>query len=196
MADSPLVVLDATVLSNFAVTTSVPFITDVFENVATPPTVRGELEAGCDAGYDALKSALASIEPAETEVQVEGSEYPIACRQPNWDSIDDSLDDLDAGETAALALVLSERGPLTEDQFTTRIFVTDDLDARQTAKNLDITVTGSIGILARGINQGEISMETADIWLQTWVEEAGYYAPVDNIEEILPDRPGEDASDT
>ena len=59
--------------------------------------------------------------------------------------------DLDPGETAALA-VASERSA---------VLLTDDLAARETAKELDVEVHGSIGILVLAYTRGELNKSEA-----------------------------------
>jgi predicted nucleic acid-binding protein len=62
---------------------------------------------------------------------------------------------------------------------------TDDLAARQVAKNREIPVTGSIGLLVLGVERERIDSETADNWLDAWRKHRGYYAPVESVEELL-----------
>jgi predicted nucleic acid-binding protein len=65
------------------------------------------------------------------------------------------------------------------------ILVTDDSDARRLAEEYDATYTGSLGVLARAIEQEQIDVETADRWLRTWSEEYGYLSPVESIYDVL-----------
>lgn len=60
--------------------------------------------------------------------------------------------ELDLGEAEAIALVRQENAHL---------FFTDDLDARQTAKDLGIVVHGSVGILLRAFREGRLSKKEA-----------------------------------
>jgi predicted nucleic acid-binding protein len=62
---------------------------------------------------------------------------------------------------------------------------TDDLAARRLATELDMPVTGSIGLLVLGIKREHIDSETADEWLEVWRDERGYYAPVESVTELL-----------
>jgi hypothetical protein len=59
--------------------------------------------------------------------------------------------------------------------------------ARALAADYDIALTGSIGLLVRGVVLEELTVETADAWLTTWIEERNYYAPVDSVTAALPD---------
>ncbi|WP_238398268.1 hypothetical protein [Halorussus salinus] len=84
---------------------------------------------------------------------------------------------LDPGE--AEAFVVAEQ--------TDETLVTDDLAARRLADDYDVAKTGSIGLLVNGIVNDEISVETADTWLDRWRRERDYYAPVESVAEALPD---------
>jgi predicted nucleic acid-binding protein len=84
---------------------------------------------------------------------------------------------LDPGEAEALVAAHTAGGTL----------VTDDGPARTLAADYDVTLTGSIGLLVRGIVRYDVSIETADEWLTTWIEERNYYAPVDSVTTALPD---------
>lgn len=52
------VVLDTTVISNFASTDSVSVLTSVLESPIAVPAVRDELERGLDAGHEYLDTAI------------------------------------------------------------------------------------------------------------------------------------------
>ena len=56
------VVLDATVLSNFASTDGVSLLATVLELPVVVPTVRDELERGLDAGHEYLDTVVAALE--------------------------------------------------------------------------------------------------------------------------------------
>jgi predicted nucleic acid-binding protein len=46
-------------------------------------------------------------------------------------------------------------------------------------------VTGSIGVLVRAVERSIVEPETADDWLSTWVEEAGYRSPTEDLASFL-----------
>jgi len=84
---------------------------------------------------------------------------------------------LDPGEAEALVAAHTAGGTL----------VTDDGAARTLAAEYDVVLTGSIGLLVRGVVREELTVETADQWLTTWIDERNYYAPVDSVTAALPD---------
>jgi len=164
------IVLDATVLSNFASTDSVTWLTTTLEDLQTVPAVRTELENGREAGYTYLNHALSVLESGDIGV-VETAPEQL---QQDYPEIEDRLD---PGEAEALVAAHTAGGTL----------VTDDGTARTLAADYDVALTGSIGLLVRGVVRGELPVETADEWLTAWIEERNYYAPVDSVTAALPD---------
>jgi predicted nucleic acid-binding protein len=133
--------LDTTVISNFASTSSVEFLVHLLEAPIVVPAVRDEIERGVKRGHEYLTSA---VEAFDNGLAV--SDVP-----PEIGGV--SLHDrLDPGETEAL------RGAVEHDG----TIATDDLAARRLATELDMPVTGSIGLLVLGIKREHIDSETAD----------------------------------
>jgi predicted nucleic acid-binding protein len=164
------VVLDATVLSNYASTDSVTWLATILDALQTVPAVRTELEQGCEVGYAYLEHALDVLESgrigiAETAPEQLQQDYPAVQNR------------LDPGEAEALVAAHTAGGTL----------VTDDGPARALAADYDIALTGSIGLLVRGVVLGDLTVETADEWLTTWIEERNYYSPIDSVTAALPD---------
>lgn len=160
------VVLDATVVSNFASTNSVGFLADVLESPVTVPTVRDEITRGYRHGHDYLESAIDAFGDRLPVINVDRSDESSAIR-----------DRLDAGEAEAMLGAIERNGTLA----------TDDLAARSVADERNCPVIGSIGILVLGVEGGQLDRPTADAWLDTWRDERGYYAPVDSVSEVLED---------
>lgn len=63
--------------------------------------------------------------------------------------------------------------------------ITDDGDARTTAKQRDVGVTGSIGLLVRFVEDSHISAATADEYLKRWVDAAGFCSPARDFDGFL-----------
>lgn len=158
------VFLDTTVIGNFASTSSVEFLVHLLEAPIVVPAVRDEIERGVKHGHEYLTSA---VEAFDNGLAV--SDVP-----PEIGGV--SLHDrLDPGETEAL------RGAVEHDG----TIATDDLAARRLVTELDMPVTGSIGLLVLGIKREHIDSETADKWLEVWRDERGYYAPVESVTELV-----------
>jgi predicted nucleic acid-binding protein len=153
------VVLDATVLSNLAVTDDLDFFDALPARFVTVAAVTDELRAGVEAGYDHLERAI----DATDEIAVE--------EKPGKDI----LENLDRGETYALSAAQQRTGTLA----------TDDLPARELATERDIELTGSVGILIRLVVHTELSVDEADAILAQWITDAQYRSPVESVSEVL-----------
>jgi len=164
------VILDATVLSNYASTDSVSWLTTTLDALQTVPAVRTELEQGREVGYAYLEHALDVLESGEISIAETAPEQ----LQQDYPAVQTRLD---PGEAEALVAAHTADGTL----------VTDDGPAPTLAAEYDTALTGSIGLLVRGVGREELTVETADQWLTTWIDERNYYAPVDSVTAALPE---------
>lgn len=171
MGGPNVAVLDTTVVSNFASTNSLDVLFDSFEKVVVPTAVVSELERGASEGYDFLADAKAQFDPSK-HVTGGGSAHLRRGSKERWTTIRRELDD---GEAEALTIAILNG----------QLLVTDDSDARRLAEEYGAAYTGSIGVLARAIEQERIGAETADRWLRTWRNEYGYRAPVESVHDVL-----------
>lgn len=153
------VVLDATVLSNLAVTDDLDLLGTLPARCVTVPAVTDELRAGVEAGYDHLERAIDATDE-------------IAVEEKPGKNIRDTLD---KGETYALSAAQQRTGTLA----------TDDLPARELATERDIELTGSVGILVRLVVHNELSVDEADAILGQWITDARYRSPVESVSEVL-----------
>lgn len=160
------VILDATVLSNFASSGTVNQLVVIIDRPVTVPAVREKLTRGRGREHEFLEDALEHLEDDIDVVEVQSSGDGTAS---------EIQDRLDAGEADALISAINEEG----------ILATDDLAARRLASSHGISVTGSVGILVLGIRRDVIDVHSANEWLTTWKETRGYFSPVDRVEEIL-----------
>jgi predicted nucleic acid-binding protein len=155
------VLLDNTVLSNFSIVGRPELVRVAFvERVGTTEQAFQEMQDGVVIGKIPVCDwgwlARVTLTPTE-EMQFETfHEY------------------LGEGEASCLAVV-RERGYR---------LATDDKDARRLARQLGISLTGTIGILAILVKQGEISLAEGDHLLQAMVT-AGYRSPLTTLEDLL-----------
>ncbi|OYR81785.1 hypothetical protein DJ84_12105 [Halorubrum ezzemoulense] len=63
--------------------------------------------------------------------------------------------------------------------------VTDDGDAREIASRRDVAVTGSIGVLIRAVESGDLDAEIADTHFKRWIDEAGFRSPAREFDAFL-----------
>ncbi len=166
MTDPPesATVLDTTVLSNFAQVDHVDLLLDLPRPV-TVDAVQEELEAGAET-HPYIENALAVL----------GVEIPVITLSPQAKRLEgELLELLDPGESQVLAVAEAADGTV----------ITDDGDARTTAKQRDVGVTGSIGLLVRFVENDHISAGTADEYLKRWIDEAGFRSPARDIDVFL-----------
>jgi predicted nucleic acid-binding protein len=156
--------LDATVISNYASTNSIGFLVDILEAPVVAPAVRDEIEQGVDFDHEYLTSAVEAFDEGLIVSDVPPEIDRVNLRKR-----------LDPGEIEALRGAVERDGTLA----------TDDLAARRLATELDVPVTGSVGLLVLGIKREQIDSETADEWIDIWRTERGYYAPVESVTELV-----------
>lgn len=159
------IVLDTTVLSNFASSDSIDWLSDLLAHAYTVPAVRTELSRGIDAGHTYLESAHRAIERNQFEI--------VSPADAVVEQHGHVRERLDPGEFEAVVVARDRDWTLA----------TDDAAGRQVATEARVDVTGSIGLLVRGIARSDLSISRANEWLTSWTDTRGYYAPVDRIEE-------------
>lgn len=165
----PPVVLDTTVVSNFAASDSLGSLLRAANRPIVVPSVQLELEDGLEHGHEFLEPAVDVLRSQDEVIVVDPDDVPVH---------DELMRRVDPGEAASLAVARDRDGTLA----------TDDAAARQLAKEQDVAVTGSIGLLLRCITTGELDVEVADRCLDVWVDRRNYYSPIDTVRELLPDR--------
>ena len=157
-------VLDASVLSNFAHVDRVDLLSTLPRPV-TVPAVRDELERGIQShpylgrAVTALDADIPVVTPSTAATNLEAT----------------LLETLDPGEAQALAVAEAVDGTL----------VTDDGDGRAVAVRRDVAVTGSIGLLVRFVEDGDLTTESADAFLKRWIDEAGFRSPAREFDVFL-----------
>jgi predicted nucleic acid-binding protein len=156
-----IVLLDNTVLSNFALVESLDLLARaVVPHAATTGHVIREFEAGI------VTRRLAPAElgwlPQLTLSSEEQRAYERLAQR------------LNAGEASCLAVAGSRSGKV----------LTDDRDARIVAGRLGIPISGTLGVLVQLIEIQEVDLQSADRLLARMISE-GYYAPFHSLRELL-----------
>lgn len=161
------VVFDTTVLSNFAASDSVAFLVSTFSSPMSVVAVKEELDRGIRQGRPYLEEAIRCLTWTDQTKTIRV--HTVRDRSVR------EMQDVDYGERHALAYA-RDRGWAV---------ATDDMEARSVAETFDVPCTGSLGILVRGIERNEISVEEAESWHTAWIEKNGYYSPVDSVSELI-----------
>lgn len=155
-----ILLLDNTVLSNFALVDRLKLLPKALENqIAAPRQVIAEYDEGVKRG----------ILP-ETEwdwlqvVKLESAEEAL---------FEEHLRRLNPGEAACLAIAVHRNG----------FVLTDDRDARKLAAQLKVPVSGTLGVLLRLVQTDTLTLHEANSILQQMIDR-GYRSPVHTLDEL------------
>lgn len=159
-AQSRPILLDNTVLSNFAVVKRADIVLQLWNACSTTPDAWQEFQFGIALGHlpgDAWKTiALTELTEPERAIAKQLSRV------------------LGAGERSCLAVVKNSGG----------LFVTDDRKARQVALELEVNVTGTLGILIVAVERKVIPIGDANHILAQMIQN-GYRSPVDHLNSLF-----------
>ena len=164
----PKVVFDCCVISNFALSGSLSIIRRMFSGKSCITNfVSAEISRGIQSGHGELASVKEALR--------DGWLKEIALETEDEKSLLDALSvSLGFGEASSIA-VAKARGYL---------FASDDKVARQEANLLGITLTGTIGVLAKAVKKRIINTKTADSYLKKMTAH-GFYSPITSIHELV-----------
>lgn len=156
-----MIILDNTVLSNFAVVGQAELLLKAFGNVlATVPQVLNEFEEGVSFGrvpatdWHWLK--LLQLTPDEKTLE---QQFRHA---------------LGEGESACLAVAIKRSAQL----------LTDDRRARRVAGELGVAVSGTLGVLIRLVRAGQMDLSEADSIMLEMTQQ-GYRSPVTTLKDLI-----------
>jgi len=155
------VLLDNTVLVNFASAGRADLVLNSdLDRLCTTPAVISEYEAGVENGHvpGGVWTSLPRLECTAEEASFAKS---LSNR-------------LGSGERSCIAVAVHRQG----------LFASDDADARSNAREHEIPVTGTLGILVVNVKHGALTRDKANVALRKMTE-AGYRAPVDRIDPLL-----------
>jgi predicted nucleic acid-binding protein len=168
----PEYIFDTTVLSNLAAVQYLELLAKRYRDAgSTTVEVSDELRKGLQAGYGYLQTALQQIDGIAPGGWIRIL-APESAAEHHLRAQFDRV--LDAGEASCLALAIS-RG-LT--------LVTDDLAARQLAKERKVPLTGTLGILVALVRDGAISLAEANATLETMIQRR-YRSPVARLNDLI-----------
>lgn len=154
------VLLDNTVLSNFALVERTELVMDLWPAACTTPAVKAEYAAGTEA-----RNLPADVWEGLTVLTLTSMEKAFAVRLHQR---------LGAGERSCIAVAHHRSG----------LFASDDSDARREAQALQIPTTGTVGILLLNIQQRRITVTDGNKWLAELIQ-FGYRSPVSRLDEFL-----------
>lgn len=157
------VVLDNTVLTNLALVDRADLVKCLWPKTAcTTPAILDEYRVGAASGLvpaDAwIDLTVVTMSEEETALMASFSTR------------------LGAGERSCLAVAVCRGG----------LLASDDLDARRIARQQNVPLTGTVGILGLCVRQGCLSRQEANALL-TEMTAVGYHSPVDSIDQLVED---------
>ncbi len=154
------VILDNTVLTNFALIDRADLVTHLWPTTAcTTPPVLDEYRSGVASGL-VPADAWADL----TVITLTEAETALAASFSTR---------LGSGERSCLAVSVCRQG----------LLATDDLDARRIARQRKVPLTGTIGILILCLRRGYLSRGEANGLLAEMIA-LGYYSPFDNLDQL------------
>lgn len=155
-----ILLLDNTVLSNFALVKRIELLTQALGNrAATTPQVIGEFDNGVTKGR-LPETRLDWLEIVDLATEEESLFRELSAR-------------VNVGEASCLAASAQRNGRV----------LTDDRDARKLAAQLKIPVSGTLGILLRLVQIDVLTLPEANELLGQMIA-AGYRSPVEKLEDL------------
>lgn len=155
-----ILLLDNTVLSNFALVNRIELLTNAFGNqIATTSQVLDEFEDGVARGR-LPETLLDWLEILDLEAEEESLFRELLAR-------------VNAGEASCLAIAAQRNGRV----------LTDDRDARKLAAQLKIPISGTLGILLRLVHINVLALSEANDILGQMII-GGYRSPVEKLEDL------------
>lgn len=152
-----MVLVDNTVLSNFAKVNRLDLLKKAFEKLYVTEQVLEEFKKGVKRGI------LPSIS-LDFEV--------LKLREEETELYNSLRVKLGKGEASCLAIAKNMK------------FLTDDSDARKVANILGVPVSGIIGVLVHCIRKNIISKEEGNQILREMIAK-GFYSPISDLDEIV-----------
>jgi len=165
------IIVNTTILSNFAAIDRLELLRLRFGMLFLSDAVFEETQAGLMQGYGFYESLMQMIAPFSPT----GWLYLTALHEPEeFRLYGQLLGNLHSGEASSLAIACCRQW----------VFLTDDKSARRRSQELNVSVSGTLGILSSLVQRKLCDLEEGDRFLQEMVRH-GYYAPVESLRDIL-----------
>lgn len=158
---TPPILLDNTILTNFALVNRVDLVFKLWgTNCTTTTAVMTEYQTGVTSGLLPANAWIRLI-----PLMLDETETRFATSLPPR---------LGAGERTCIAVAVHRKA----------LFVSDDRDARLAAKKNGIPVTGTLGVLASCVHEGYISLSEGN-FLLTQMIKFGYRSPFASLDSLV-----------
>ena len=165
------VIVNTTVLSNFASISQLEVLHQLYPILYMPTQVYDEVRHGRDEGYHFYGDIEQHIYPLTSAGWLHLTSLDTAQALQMYGELPGRLHH---GEAACIAIAY-DRGWL---------FLSDDRAARAEATRLGITISGSLGCLVLAIERKISSVEQGNVWLAAMIAQ-GYHAPLTDLTHLL-----------
>jgi predicted nucleic acid-binding protein len=161
------VITNTTLVSNFSAVGRLDLLNLCWGSLYIPEQVFAEIQDGRMQGYtfyDNIEREIAPLAP-DGWLQLTSLQNTDEFRL-----FGELLGDLHHGEDACLAIATQRKW----------VFLSDDRAARQAAAKLNVSVSGTLGVLVSLLKRGIVKSEDGDLVLQAMVAK-GYFSPVRSL---------------
>jgi predicted nucleic acid-binding protein len=164
-------VVNSTVLSNFAAVGRLDLLRDTAAPLYLPSEVYQEILVGQMAGYafyDGMEQHIVPLSP-------DGWLRLVTMTEGEWQLAASLPARLHQGERACLCIARQRAWG----------FLTDDYAARQQAAAWNIPLSGTIGVLLLSIQDGRLTIDQGNVWLNKMIDQANYRSPTTDLKLLL-----------
>lgn len=166
-------IANTTILSNFANVGVLDLLHRLYNTLHISVEVYAEIREGLDEGYTFYSAVEPLIHPVVSNgwillTALNDAELPLFSQMPAR---------LHKGEASSIAIAHHRQW----------LFLSDDLAARKYARAMDVRVTGTIGCLVVAIDRDLCTLDDANRWLATMIQQ-GYRSPVPDLTPLIESR--------
>ncbi len=165
------IIVNTTVLSNFAAIEQLDLLRQLYDTIYVPSEVYQEIRMGLEEGYRFYQGVDRLVHPFAKDgwIRLVG-----ACAEKELQLLEELFQRLHQGEAACLTIAHHRHW----------LLLTDDLAARQEAERLGIRRSGSVGCLVLAVERDLCSLEQANHWLAMMIAH-NYRSPVTDLTPLL-----------
>ena len=165
------IISNTTVISNFASVGRLDLLHQVFDEVYLSTEVYAEIQDGLAEGHVFYADIETHIHPLTPQ----GWLHLVALTDENEIRLfDQLLESLHRGEASSLAIAV-QRG---------WAFFSDDARARQIGRELQVPVSGTLGVLLQAVRKHYLPLAEANALLDQMIR-AGYRSPYTSLAELI-----------
>jgi predicted nucleic acid-binding protein len=162
------VLINNTVLSNLAAADCLAYLDALHDKVWVASAVYDEVQQGIAEGYEFLKSIETALDHQRLQLVTLENDAELRAYRAMPAK-------LHSGEAMSIAIATC-RGWL---------FLTDDQAARAYARQIGVPISGTLGVLMKGVRSGLITLKEANTALARMQRIAHYRSPVSDLRDLI-----------